>query len=235
MNNWEIIKLSCVDSTNDEAKKCCYRIQEDKFAIIADKQNNGRGRRGRSWVGLEGNLFCSLGIKCPLEKSGELVFVTSLALVNTILKIKWPNDVLLNGAKISGILLEAGSNEVMIVGIGVNIVAKPETNIANYPIGCLADMGIKTDKVSFLNRLLENFDTKENLWKSNGFAAIKQQWLKFVKGLGEKIVIQQEKNNKEGIFVGIDDCGALLLKANDKIEKIYAGDIFFENKENIKE
>ena len=122
MKDWKWIDLPETGSTNDEARKYSAVAGGGKFVITAVRQNNGRGRRGRSWVGMEGNLFMSLGIEVPLAWPGQLIFIVTLALAQSILKlspaedvrIKWPNDVLVRGCKISGILLEKGEGGYVI-------------------------------------------------------------------------------------------------------------------------
>ncbi len=242
MIEWTYIHKQITSSTNDDAIEYSAHAQGESFVITANQQYNGRGRRGRSWIGQEGNLFASLGIVCPLTKCGDLAFITALALTYSILnlssqediKIKWPNDVLVRGAKISGILIEKGHNDYLIVGVGVNISSFPQLQGVNYSATSLHNIGITTTCEDFLDVFIKQISFWFQQYTMLEFAFIRQEWLKYAIGIGTEIKIMQEQNEKRGIFYGIDDTGLLLLKKDDKIEKISAGDVFILNeKEKI--
>lgn len=242
MKEWKRIYKQITSSTNDDAIAYSAQALGESFIITANKQYKGRGRRGRSWIGQEGNLFASLGLVYPLAKCGDLAFITALALTSSILvfspsediKIKWPNDVLIRGSKISGILIEKGHNDYLIIGIGVNISSFPQLQGVNYSATSLHHIGITTTCEDFLEVLIKNFSFWLHQYDVLGFAPVRQEWLKYAVGIGTEIKIMQERTEKRGIFYGIDDTGLLLLKKNEKIEKISAGDIFILNeKEKI--
>lgn len=234
MKEWTIIHKTITHSTNDDAIIYSERAEHKKFVVLAEQQTQGRGRRGRNWIGENGNLFASLGIVYPLNRCGDLAFIASLAVAQTILdlspkediKIKWPNDVLVRNHKISGILIEKGANDYLIVGIGVNISSAPSLDNTAYKATSLQDIYISIGCSDFLESLLNNFDLlmEENI--RHGFAPIRNKWLKYAAAIGKEIKIMQEQTTKKGIFSGIDDNGRLLLQTDDKIEKISAGDVF---------
>lgn len=241
IKNWRWYDFSSLESTNDKAKELSDNPPADEFVITAKMQTNGRGRRGRNWVCLDGNLFMSFGLLCALKDLGHLVFVVSLSLLDAIkklapdleVKLKWPNDVLVDGKKISGILLEKGEKEYIIVGIGVNIKVAPScSEDVIYQTTSLQDVGISTDRLEFLKVFIESFDKNLEIWRNEGFAKIKSAWLDNAKGLDEEIVVTTEKEPKKGFFRGVDDNAVLLLETSTGIEKIYAGDVFYkeENK-----
>lgn len=230
INLWNWVDYDEIGSTNDVAKKA-----ESKLLVTAKKQTGGRGRRGRSWESLDGNLFLSISLEVDLRYLGQMVFVAALSLAETIKKlspsaqveVKWPNDVLLNAYKVSGILLEKGEKDFLIIGIGVNIEASPKIEGLIYPAISLKEASIKTDRITFLKQYMNIFDAnlKEN------FSKIKEKWLNLAKGLNQEIIVKDESIDKKGIFSGIDENGMLLLKKDGKTEKIYAGDVFFSSKE----
>lgn len=234
IEDWNWMDLEEVGSTNDEALAFSVHAKNKKFVITACRQGNGRGRRGRNWVGLEGNLFMSLGLELPLHLLGQLVFVVSLSLAECLkklapqadVKIKWPNDVLVGGAKISGILLEKGHRNYVIVGIGVNIKKAPQLSGVTYQMTSLADLSVEIDRIKFLQRFLKTLNRELQNWQQNGFAGLRNRWLTMATGLSAEIRVVQEQTEKRGIFSGVDENGMLLLKTNDKTEKIYAGDVF---------
>lgn len=233
--DWNWIDKEEVGSTNDEALALSKEVTDGKYIISAKMQNQGRGRRGRSWIGLEGNLFMSLLVKVPLSQLGEIIFVVSLSLLESIknlfpdidIKLKWPNDVLVKGCKVSGILMEKGEGDYLVIGIGVNIAQSPKIEGLIYPAISLADNGYKTDRITLLKEYLSCFDKNFDILQNYGFEAIRSAWLSHVKGLGEQIEVRGTNENKIGIFKDIDKNGFLLLETNKGIEKICAGDIFY--------
>lgn len=233
--DWLWIDYEEAVSTNDRAKLLTKDTKGHKYIVTAQRQTGGRGRRGKSWIGMPGNLFMSLGMEAELRDFAQMIFVVSLSLLETIrclspdadVKLKWPNDVLVNSRKVSGILLEKGEGDYLIIGIGVNIVAAPKIEGLIYPTVSLEDAGIKTDRITVMKKYIEIFDANRQAWKDSGFEAIRQRWLADVKGLGCEIKVHAEKEDKTGVFSGIDENGAMQLDVNGKIEKIYAGDIFY--------
>lgn len=224
------------NSTNDLAAKLSANPPAQRFVVTAERQTQGRGRRGREWQSLTGNLFMSLAMEEPSPNWSELVFVVSLALLETVrvyqpeinVRLKWPNDVLVKGRKISGILLEKGAGLYIIIGIGVNIAAAPLSTESLYPAASLAESGINTDRCAFLAAFLQQFNRFYELWIKSGFAAVKEQWLKKALGLNREISVNLPRQSLDGIFRGIDDNGCLLLETAGKITKIAAGDVFFQ-------
>lgn len=236
INNWNFYEYEELDSTNTQAKLMSQNLGAGaKFVVTSRYQNNGRGRFDRKWQQRDGNLYFSQCFEFPTEKIGQLIFVSSLSLVKTIkdydislmVAIKWPNDILVNGAKISGTLLEKGANNYFIIGIGVNILSIAASDDFMYPITSLEDFSIKTTAKDFLHKYIHHFDETYNIWQEQGFEKIKKEWLNYAKGLGEKICVRCIENEKTGIFYGVDENGLLLLKNYDNIEKIFAGDIFY--------
>lgn len=234
--NWQWTDLEETSSTNDEVKKLCAASPTGKrFVVTAARQNAGRGRRGRSWVSLEGNLFVSFGLEVVPADWGRMTFIIGLSLLEAVLEVapqadvrlKWPNDVLLNDRKVSGILLEKAAGDYLVIGVGVNIVAAPQNDNILYPVISLREAGIRTDRTTFLQVFVRSFDRNLERFEREGFAPIRENWLKHAKNLGAGIVVNMEKEQKNGKFAGVDENGVLLLKTPSGIEKIYAGDVFY--------
>ena len=230
--DWKIFHYNKVTSTNDVALEQS-RAADGKFVIVADTQTAGRGRRGRVWHSLKANLFFSAVLPYPIQQCGALVILSSLSILQTIrtlcptanVSLKWPNDVLLNGAKVSGILLEKGEKDYVIIGIGVNISQYPDSTQMLYPTTSLADAGIQTDNNTFLNLFLQTLDKNIAI---NHISTIRQQWLQYAKGLNENIIVHQEKGNIRGVFIGIDEDANLLLNTEKGLQKIMVGDVFYD-------
>ena len=128
----------------------------------------------------------------------------------------------------SGILLEKGPEKYMIIGIGVNVAASPKVDNAVYKITSLADAGIKIAALKLLRLFMESFSQNLSLLQTDGFAVLREKWLENAKNLGKEIIVRQNGKEEKGIFMGIDENAALLLKTPAGSKKILAGDVFFE-------
>jgi BirA family biotin operon repressor/biotin-[acetyl-CoA-carboxylase] ligase len=228
---WRLLELDAVGSTNDEAAARAAAGEGPGLAILARTQNAGRGRRGRTWISPEGNLHLSLLVDPgrPMPEAAQLSFVAALALAEALpipAECKWPNDVLVGGKKIAGLLLEGAGTGLVIVGIGVNLADHPPESLV--PATSLAAQGVTIAPCAFLIPLLERFDFWRRLWAEQGFAAIRAPWLARARGLGGKIVARLPNEELEGTFQGLDQDGALLLATGGELRRVLAADIFFE-------
>ncbi len=232
-----LLSYDCLDSTNSEALRLIASGEaSDGVVIFADRQTAGRGRRDASWESPAGNLYLTLITKVfDQRQAGQLAFVASLAIrdavINhlddtTTISCKWPNDLLLNGQKLSGILIEA-VNEFYVVGIGVNLVGVP-TSISDKAIS-LADTGVSVGPGELLVAVVSEFQHWNNIWKDVGFSALRDAWLASAHGIDKPIVARfPDGSEDQGIFLGIDGMGALVLeRGNGSTRKIAAGEIFF--------
>ena len=228
---WNIEKFDEVTSTNDVAIQKSVN-NSDSCVIVAKTQTSGRGRRGNKWISQTGNLFFSQVFTSKIAVS-YLAFVTSLSISETIknffpsadVAIKWPNDVLIDEKKVSGILIEVTENEAVVIGIGVNVVNNPDQDQTSYSTTNLLTMGaINNDK--FLKQYLINFDKNYAICQ-NSFAQIREKWLKYAARLNQKIKIKYNNKYDEGIFKGIDEDGLLLLEQGNKQIKISVAEVFF--------
>jgi len=209
--------------------------------ITADHQNAGKGSRGRSWTSQKGNLFASLLISDPCEKArlADLTFIAAISVCETIdsfnvaqasVQVKWPNDVLLNGRKCSGILLESiHYNDVTYVtmGIGVNCLHFPDD--ALHKATSLFAEGIEVSGNRFFLTLANMVADNLSLWnKGKNFTAIRQKWLRKAYGIGLSTIVRIPGHEEiEGIFSSIDEDGYLMLEVNGTMRRISTADVFF--------
>lgn len=222
-----------IDSTNDEAARLANEGAPHGTVVQADEQSAGRGRLARRWFSPRGNLYISILLRyaVPPVRTAELSFVSALAVADTVaallpkaadLRLKWPNDVLVDAAKISGILLEQAGG-ALIVGIGLNVLHAPD-NVAYRTTSILARGGMASvDQARSL--LLDRLAMHLATWEAEGFPPIREAWLARSHPLGETLRITSGTRGMEGRFAGLDDDGALLLDTADGRKRIVAGDV----------
>lgn len=239
------IFLDSVGSTNEEARQLWDTGEVGPLWIAANAQTSGRGRRGRSWASESGNLYAS-GLYPHFGDSRQAAhhsFVAALAVAETLesyipkelISLKWPNDVLVNGAKISGILLEGGADWI-IIGIGINLVSHPPDTpypathmLEHIPAVKLDDPEpVMTGPQAMLPLLVERFDHWRHELITAGFESIRKAWLARAKGLPGLVTVnlQSESFRCEAITLGQN--GELQVRLdNGTIRNVQAGDVFF--------
>ena len=237
--------LARTDSTNAEALRLAPGLSGPAW-IMAREQTAARGRRGRGWATPGGNFAGTLILRPKGGPAGaaQLSFVAALALYDALgdacgpaarLAIKWPNDVLLNGGKVAGILLESAgagaSVQAVAVGIGVNLAVAPETATlepgAVTPVSVLGETGHVVPPEEFLDLLAVAFARWQAQLDTFGFAPIRNAWLARAARLGEPIIARTGGTENHGIFECIDDTGALILKTASGRQVIPAADVYF--------
>jgi len=229
-----------IDSTNAEALRLTQQGERGPLWITAVRQSAGRGRRGRSWASLSGNLHTSLLVTDagPPEGWPQISFVAALAVHDAVvevapdlrpmLELKWPNDLLLAGSKCAGILIEGEGGEGeggVAIGIGVNCATHPTD--AAYPATDLATHGAKVSAATLFAALSVKMPGRLAQWnQGNGFATIRADWLARAAGLGENIRVRLADRELTGRFDSLDDAGALVLVEPDGgMVVIAAGDV----------
>ncbi len=233
-----------IDSTNDACRQRALQGEQAGLVLRADVQTRGRGRRGRDWVSPKGNLYASILLQ-PARPAGEIAtlgFVAVLALGDAVQAIlpptiqvshKWPNDLLLNGRKVSGILLETqampGAAPFVILGVGVNILSHPADT--PYPVtDLLANGAALISARELLDRLLAAFAPVYAGWEQGGFSAIEPAWRRRAVGIGQPIEVRLQSGSLHGTFRDLDSDGALRLALPEGGERrISAGDVYFPN------
>jgi BirA family transcriptional regulator, biotin operon repressor / biotin---[acetyl-CoA-carboxylase] ligase len=238
---YRLVPYDTVGSTNDEAKRLAHAGAEEGTLVWALEQTAGRGRRGRAWASPPGNLYASLILRprCPVDQAAQLGFIAALAIGDTLgsicgrlegLSYKWPNDVLLRGRKIAGILLESelgagAAPEFVVVGVGINLVSSPRDTA--FPATSIAeeDLGIVSPGAA-LESFARHFQAWAEHWRKEGFGPIRAAWRSHAAALGEPIRVHLEPTTLHGRFLDIDQHGALLLESAGEIRHISAGEIF---------
>ncbi len=239
--------LSQVDSTNAEAARRVGTLTRPTW-ILGLQQTQGRGRRGRVWADPVGNFAATL-VLLPDQPPHLLAlrsFVASLALYDALVSItgqaaafalKWPNDVLLNGSKLAGILLEtlprSGQTPALAIGIGVNLLNVPDTDhlepTALRPVSLFSELGVQVMPVDFLDVLAESYAHFEAQFMAQGFAPIRDAWLARAARLGSEITAKTLKHTQTGRFETIDADGHLVLHNDQGRHVIAAADVFFKD------
>ncbi|MFM8606749.1 MAG: biotin--[acetyl-CoA-carboxylase] ligase [Hyphomicrobiales bacterium] len=230
-----------IGSTNDRAMDYLREGGASHHFVIADEQTGGRGRLGRVWVSKPGNLYASLALidPAPHARAFQLGFVAALVVYDALrtvgldtahLSLKWPNDVLFEGKKISGILIEGLSlpeqHQGVVIGCGINIAHHPSDTL--YPVTDLKTAGVVTSPFEVFGQFSASYRKFLALYrKGEGFGDIREHWLSLAHGVGGPIVVKDRKAERNGIFAGLDREGRLLLDQNGHIEPVIAGDVFF--------
>lgn len=237
--------LDEVDSTLNEAARIAPMLTGPEW-ILAHHQTAARGRRGRAWVNPRGNLAATLVIRPQGDPQMAALrsFVAALALFDACiavtgraagLSLKWPNDVLLNGGKLAGILLEStgqgGAVSHLAIGIGVNLAEAPPVDAvekgAVRPVSLLSETGASVDPETFLTELAAAYDRYETQFTTYGFEPIRNAWLSRAAKLGEVITARSATSSETGTFETVDATGNLVLNTAKGRVSIPAADVFF--------
>ncbi|MEZ5670611.1 MAG: biotin--[acetyl-CoA-carboxylase] ligase [Alphaproteobacteria bacterium] len=235
------------DSTQDDLRAMIAAGAPHLTMVSAGEQRRGRGRSGRSWASPPGNLYTSTLLRPQQGWSAPMhaAFVAALAVAETVeafvgarapVRIKWPNDVLVYGGKIAGILMETGNARLagaalavdwLILGVGINVGSRPETGL--YPTMCLAEF----DAAATVDAVRERYCTalvwQLDGWERAGFADVRRRVLARMAGIGETVAVRlgdRPADRIEGRFEGLDADGALILETDGARRVITAGDVF---------
>lgn len=232
---WRIETLGETPSTQDIARARAAQGEAEGLAVRAASQSAGHGRHGRRWISAPGNLHASLLLRpaCKAAEVGQLAILSGLAAARVAgrftagggrgLSLKWPNDVLLDGRKCGGILLESalgpdGDVEWVVAGIGLNAAHAPE-GAESAAIGCEAE--------PLFTALLEEFGALYENWKTGGFAAVRRGWLALAHRPGDYISVKVGLDIRSGTFHSIDEFGNLILRDTAlQLQTITAGDVY---------
>ena len=237
--------LPTVDSTNAHALRLAPSLAGPAW-FLGLEQTAGRGRRARPWVSPRGNFYATLLLH-PVEPPEQIAlrsFAAALALRDACVTLtglpaafalKWPNDVLLNGGKLAGILLESTADGRggfhLAIGIGVNLIGAPDVSVvepgATPPVSLLAETGIRITPEAFLDTLAAAYAHWETQFSTQGFAPLRREWLSHAAKLGEPIRARTGTQTREGTFDTIDTAGNLILRTPQGPVAIPAAEVFF--------
>lgn len=227
------LAVPCVDSTNAEALRRLEAGQAPGFLLRADEQTKGRGRSGNHWTSPKGNFYGTFVFECGAKDAdaAQLSFVAALALADVLedagLKpqLKWPNDILIDDAKISGILLEK-HGPILLIGMGINIATHPDLDA--YPTTSLHHQGWAVSPADLADLLTRAMDQRFQAWQATGFSTQREAWLARAYNRGADIRVRFAQGMEtHGQFVGLDTDGALQLQTAAGLELVHAGQVFY--------
>ena len=237
---YRIFAFESLGSTNDEAMARLRGGDPGGFFVTAEGQASGRGRHGRHWSSPPGNLYASLGLVDPAiaADAPQLGLVAGVALAGALrrltrddsrIMLKWPNDVLFDGAKLAGILLESTSRPdgrlACVIGFGVNCRSHPDQ--LAYPATDLAEAGLAWTPGEVLAALVDALASALALWdRGRDFGAIRSAWLRLAAAPGTPIVVKTLQGRLRGRFGGLAPTGHLLVDTPDGRVTVAAGDVF---------
>jgi BirA family transcriptional regulator, biotin operon repressor / biotin---[acetyl-CoA-carboxylase] ligase len=236
------IHLASCDSTNAEAMRLAAHGERGPVWVLSDVQTSGRGRSGRLWSSDLGNFFGSFLNVLPGNppRAYQISLVTGVAVAEAIhalvphtagldLRLKWPNDILAGRSKIGGILVEstqvADGGLAVVIGVGLNLVSHPVDTA--QPADHLASFGAAPDAKAVLSELDHQVGRWLDIWSGGqGFAEIREAWLRHSGSLGERLRVNSGAGPVEGTYQGVDQDGALILTGDDGNQRIYSyGDV----------
>jgi BirA family transcriptional regulator, biotin operon repressor / biotin---[acetyl-CoA-carboxylase] ligase len=237
----DITYFKTLGSTNIRAKELAERGAAEGTLIIAEVQTEGRGRRGRSWLSPAGHgIYATLILRPAMSPAGapRITLMTAVAVADAILslselevKIKWPNDIMVKGKKLAGILTEISTEmdsiNYIVVGLGLNV------NTPDFPrelkkraTSILIETGRSFSRIKLLRAYLEQFEKYYQMFTANHFKPIMQRWKELSEIIGKEIIVDVIGQSHAGKVVDIDDDGVLILKNSDGIiHRIFSGDV----------
>ncbi len=238
MVEWRLEQFDEIDSTSSYCAAQAKAGAAEGLAVLALRQSAGRGSRGRGWESPAGNLFLSVLLRprLPVAALGAFALLGGLAVADAVRNalpdgpapmLKWPNDVLLGGAKLAGLLIdttpEAGRIDWLVVGMGVNLANKPE--MADRRTACLADYGVAMAPQAAARLVLAALSARLVQFADQGGAMIREDWLDAAHPIGTELHVRGAGRDVTGRFAGLSDAGELLLRIENRIETFQTGEI----------
>lgn len=235
---WRLQTYEALASTSDLCRELAARGEPEGLAIRAARQTAGRGTHGRTWESPEGNLYLSLLLRPRIRvaEAPQFGLLAAVAMAETLapaiqpdrragLRLKWPNDVTLAGAKLAGILVEAsadmaGDVEWLVIGMGANLAVAPQ--VPGRPTACLGEGAPAPDV--FAAGLLGRIAAWRDTVMADGFAPLHEAWLALGPRPGDKVAVRRGERSEEGCFAGLSRDGALLLRAEGMIRVFATGE-----------
>jgi BirA family biotin operon repressor/biotin-[acetyl-CoA-carboxylase] ligase len=242
----EIICFRETDSTNALAFKLAEEGAVEGTVVIADAQRRGKGRIGREWESPPGvNLYCSIILRPPIPPVAafQITFLSAIAVARSVSRcallepsIKWPNDILVNGGKVAGLLNEMSAEtekvNFIVLGIGVNLNMRRDQfpqNLRHPASSLLLEGGVEINRTGFIRDLLMNLDALYDGYLRDGYAPIRDEWLAMSRMAGRRVRVTDYNRSTEGMVRGIDDNGALILEcAGGGMERVLTGDVMIQ-------
>ena len=239
----DIVHYTLVDSTNDRAKDLAIQGAPEGTIVVAEEQSAGRGRKGRSWLSANGDGICLSLILRPSMPPGEIsqiTLMTAVAIAETLLEIsgadvniKWPNDILVNGKKIAGILTEMSMEmdviDYIIIGLGLNVNTEKKLfgeDIKDLATSLYIVTGIHFSRSEIIRLFLQRFEKYYLLVQSDGFSSIIKRWKELSNIIGKYVTVDISGRKISGTVDDIGEDGVMILKdEDDKKHRIISGDV----------
>lgn len=236
-----------ISSTNDRAKDLAAEGAPEGTIVVAEHQSKGRGRKGRTWFSAPGDGICLSMILRPSMNPAEasrITLMTAVALAETFtsltglsVKIKWPNDILVRGKKLSGILTEMSMEmdrvDYVVVGVGVNVNSPPDhfsTEVRDIASSLFIETGLPVSRIDLIRRFLERFEACYELVIGNGFAAIMERWKVLSDIIGRDVTVDLIGTRIRGRVEDVDNDGILVLKDHQgELHRVISGDVLLQD------
>lgn len=241
MVEWRLERFDEIESTSSFCVSQAKAGAPAGLAVMAGLQTAGRGSRGRHWESPKGNLFLSVLLRpeMPVAALGVFPLLAGLAVADAMRAVlppgdapmlKWPNDVLLGGAKLAGLLIdatpEAGRIDWLVVGMGVNLANKPQ--MADRRTACLTDYGVTLAPQASALLVLDALSARLEEFAAKGAARIQGEWLAAAHPIGTELTVRGAGRHVTGRFAGLSAAGELLLRIETRIEKFQTGEILLK-------
>ncbi len=243
LKNYNLLIFQTVDSTNSEALRLANSGAIGNFVVVSNLQTGGRGSKGRLWKSIAGNLHASILLDSSVDckKHPQLSFVIANAVfealtklaqekkINLNIQLKWPNDILIDGKKVGGILLESISllnKNYVVIGMGINIIEAP-ANVA-FPATSLYDEGLMLEgSDELLDLIMNKFDKLYKRWAvDNNFIRTRKDWMRRAYNINKVITIDDGNRRLSGTFKEIDFDGSIRIQlAGGQLYNLAAGDV----------
>jgi BirA family biotin operon repressor/biotin-[acetyl-CoA-carboxylase] ligase len=239
---WRLRTYPSLDSTSDLCTKLAAAGEPEGLAVMALRQTAGRGSRGRNWQSPVGNLYLSALLRPPgpLAEGGRWALLVAVALADALagllpdaglLALKWPNDVLLDGRKVSGILLDAtattgGALDWLVIGCGVNLAHAPE--VPGRRTACVAEFATPPTPEAMADVLLGRLAHWRAVRAEQGFGPVRAAWLARAQPVGTRLQLSYGGRLLGGIFAGLADDGCLLLDTGGRLEAFATGEVLLQ-------
>jgi len=240
---WRLEVHDSLPSTADLCRSRAEAGEPEGLAILARQQTAGHGTRGRSWTGAVGNLFLSVLLRPggPAGEASQWSLLAGVALAEAlsaglpdkaVLALKWPNDVLLHGRKVAGILLESAADARgglvwLSIGLGANLATAPP--VPGRGIACLAECGPPPPPETMARRVLAALAQWRDVRAHAGFAPVRAAFLARAPAHGTRITLRLGERMLDGAFAGLGEDGSLLLRTGGRVQAFAAGEVTFGN------
>jgi BirA family biotin operon repressor/biotin-[acetyl-CoA-carboxylase] ligase len=236
----KIYYFKTLSSTNQYAKQLVKKNIDEGSIIVSDVQTMGRGRKSRTWYSPREGLWFSVVLypNIPPQRGMLITMTTSVSVAQAIQEvtglnpvIKWPNDLLIDGKKVCGILTELDAEMDKInyaaIGVGINVNNPLGGDLKNKAVSLMKKTGSKISRVKLLKSIIKHFDENYNMLNSGDTDSIRDLWFNYANIIGKRVRVEGEKSAVEGVVSGVDETGCLIIKTNGGNVQVVSGDLYY--------